>query len=42
MYGVKERGGIRHFDEKMLKKHHVEDLVKYGSIILKKDMKEVV
>jgi len=28
--------GIRHFDEKMLKKHHFEDLGKYWRIILKK------
>jgi hypothetical protein len=32
----KRERGIRHFDGKMLKKHHFEDPGKYGRIIFKK------
>jgi hypothetical protein len=38
----KRERGIRHFDGKMLKKHHIEYIGRYGRIILKKDLKEVV
>jgi len=34
----KRERGLRHFDGKILKKHHFEDLGKYESIILKKDL----
>jgi hypothetical protein len=41
-YGAKRERDIRHFDGKMLKKHHFDDLGKYGRIILKQDLQGVV